>query len=159
RSAVFRRALLRLRMLQSASFIPQKLFSQEAFMKTYTRFFVVLLLLTSPLHAQVLAPLAPEKVGLSKERLDPIRPAMEKHIAANQLAGGVALIARRGKIAYFETYGLADKEGAKPMQKDSIFRIYSMTKAVTGVAVMILYEEGRFALADPVSKFLPEFAN
>src|SRR5215471_2582993 len=128
-------------------------------MKKYTRFFVVVLLLTTPLQAQVLAPLAPEKVGLSKERLDRIRPAMEKHIAANQLAGGVALIARRGKVAYFETYGLSDKEGGKPMQKDSIFRIYSMTKAVTGVAVMILYEEGRFTLSDPVSKFLPEFAN
>jgi CubicO group peptidase (beta-lactamase class C family) len=128
-------------------------------MTKYARFLIVLLLFVLPLQAQVLSPLAPEKVGLSKERLDRIRPAMEKHIADNKLSGGVGLIARRGKIAYFETYGMADKETGKPMQKDSIFRMYSMTKAVTGVAVMILYEEGRFTLADPVSRFLPEFEN
>src|SRR5215470_3940829 len=128
-------------------------------MKIGARFLILLLFFVFPSQAQVLSPIAPEKVGLSKERLDRIRPAMEKHIADNTLAGGVGLVARRGKIAYFETYGMADKEAGKPMQKDSIFRMYSMTKAVTGVAVMILYEEGRFTLADPVSKYLPEFAN
>ena len=102
---------------------------------------------------------APEQVGLSKQRLDRIRPAIDSLIAQNRLAGGIGLIARRGKIAYFETYGLADKEAGKPMTKDTIFRIYSMTKAVTGVAVMTLYEEGRFSLTEPVSRFLPEFAS
>jgi CubicO group peptidase (beta-lactamase class C family) len=101
----------------------------------------------------------PENVGLSKERFGRIRTVMEKEIAQNRLAGGIGLIARRGKIAYFETYGMADKESGRPMQKDAIFRIFSMTKAVTGVAVMILYEEGRFALTDPVSRYLPEFAS
>jgi CubicO group peptidase (beta-lactamase class C family) len=109
--------------------------------------------------AQSLQQVAPEKVGLSKARLDRIRPAMEKFISENRLAGGVGLIARQGKVAYFETYGMADKEAGKPMHKDSIFRIYSMTKAVTGVAAMILYEEGRFSLTDPISKYLPEFAH
>jgi CubicO group peptidase (beta-lactamase class C family) len=127
-------------------------------MKHCVRIFVVLLALLTTTSAQVLPQLAPGEVGLSKERLDRIKTAIEKTIAQNRLAGGVGLIARRGKIAYFETYGMADKEGGKPMQKDAIFRMYSMTKAVTGVAVMILYEEGRFALADPVSRYLPEFA-
>jgi CubicO group peptidase (beta-lactamase class C family) len=113
-------------------------------------------LLIAPVQAQVLAP---QQVGLSQERLDRIRPAMEKIIADNQMAGAVGLIARRGKMAYFETYGMADKEAGKPMRKDSIFRIYSMTKAVTGVAVMMLFEQGKFSLQDPVSKFLPEFAH
>src|SRR5262245_10830115 len=101
----------------------------------------------------------PENVGLSKERLGRIRTAMEKAIAQNRLAGGIGLVARHGKIAYFETYGMADKDAGRPMQKDAIFRIFSMTKAVTGVAVMILYEEGRFALTEPVSRYLPEFAS
>jgi CubicO group peptidase (beta-lactamase class C family) len=127
-------------------------------MKSCLRIFVVLLALLTTTNAQVLPQLAPGEVGLSKVRLDRIRTAMEKTIAQNRLAGGVGLIARRGKIAYFEAYGMADKEGGKPMQKDAIFRMYSMTKAVTGVAVMMLYEEGRFALADPVSRYLPEFA-
>jgi CubicO group peptidase (beta-lactamase class C family) len=114
--------------------------------------------LLSVTHAQGLPQLvAPADVGLSKERLDRIRVAMEKEIAENRLAGGIGLIARRGKIAYFETYGMADKEAGRPMTRDAIFRIYSMTKAVTGVAVMALYEEGRFSLTDPVSRYLPEF--
>jgi CubicO group peptidase (beta-lactamase class C family) len=109
------------------------------------------------LQAQVLPQVSPEQVGLSPERLNRIRPAMEKDVAQGQMAGGIGLIARRGKIAYFETWGMADREAAKPMRKDSIFRMYSMTKAVTGVAVMTLYEEGRLSLRDPVAKFLPEF--
>jgi CubicO group peptidase (beta-lactamase class C family) len=100
---------------------------------------------------------APEDVGLSQERLSRIRPAMERALGNGEMAGAVGLIARHGKIAYFETYGQADREAKKPMQKDAIFRMYSMTKAVTGVAVMTLYEQGYFSLRDSVSKFLPEF--
>jgi CubicO group peptidase (beta-lactamase class C family) len=99
----------------------------------------------------------PEEIGLSQARLGRIRTAMEKHISAGRLAGGLGLIARRGKIGYFETWGMADREAGKAMHQDAIFRIYSMTKAVTGVAAMMLFEEGRFALADPISRFLPEF--
>jgi CubicO group peptidase (beta-lactamase class C family) len=115
--------------------------------------------LSAPVAGQSLQQVAPEKVGLSKARLDRIRPAIEKYIAENRLTGAVALIARRGSVAYFETYGMADKEAAKAMRKDAIFRMYSMTKAVTGVAAMILYEEGRFSLNEPLSKYLPEFAH
>jgi CubicO group peptidase (beta-lactamase class C family) len=98
----------------------------------------------------------PEEAGLVKERLDRIGKVMQQHIAANRVAGAIGLIARRGKIGYFESWGMMDKETNKPMRKDAIFRIYSMTKAVTGVAVMMLYEEGKFTLTDPVSKYLPE---
>jgi CubicO group peptidase (beta-lactamase class C family) len=111
------------------------------------------------LPAQVLPQVPPERAGISLDRLNRIRPAMERDIANGEMAGGVGLIARRGQIAYFDTWGMSDREANKPMQKDSIFRMFSMTKAVTGVAVMTLYEEGRFSLHDPLSKFLPEFAH
>lgn len=119
----------------------------------------LLVLIVAPSWAQQLPESAPELVGLSKERLARIRPAMEKQISDGKTAGAVALVVRRGKVAYFETFGMADREAGKPMRKDSIFRIYSMTKAVTAVAVMTLYEEGRFSLDEPVSKYLPEFSN
>jgi CubicO group peptidase (beta-lactamase class C family) len=120
----------------------------------------ILLLLASAtlLGAQALPQASPAELGLSKERLDRIRPEIEKMITGNQLAGAIGLIARRGKIGYFETYGMADKENNKPIRPDSIFRIYSMTKAITGVSVMMLYEDGKFSLHDPISKYLPEFA-
>ena len=104
-----------------------------------------------------LKPAPPSEAGLSKERLDRIGQVMQQHVANNKIAGAIGLIARRGKIGYFESWGMMDKEGGKPMRKDAIFRIYSMTKAVTGVAVMMLYEEGKFSINDPVSKYLPEF--
>jgi CubicO group peptidase (beta-lactamase class C family) len=103
-----------------------------------------------------LRPGSPEEAGLAKDRLDRIGAVMQRHIAENRIAGAIGLIARRGRIGYFEAWGMMDKEAARPMRKDSIFRIYSMTKAVTGVAAMILYEEGKFFLSDPVSKFIPE---
>jgi CubicO group peptidase (beta-lactamase class C family) len=108
----------------------------------------------APLQLEI----SPEEAGLSKERLHRLTAAMQQHVAANRIAGGIGLLVRRGKVAYFETYGMADKEAAKPMHKDAIFRIFSMTKAVTGVAVMTLFEEVRLALTDPVSKYLPEFS-
>jgi CubicO group peptidase (beta-lactamase class C family) len=127
-------------------------------MRTSVRLCVAALALFSVVHAQQVLPQpAPGDAGFAKDRLDRIRVRMEKEIAENRLSGGIGLIARRGKIAYFETYGMADKEAGKPMTKDAIFRIYSMTKAITGVAVMMLYEEGRFSLTDPVSRYLPEF--
>jgi len=119
----------------------------------------VLAVAAAALCAETLPTIAPEKVGLSQERLNRIRPAMERDIAQGEMAGAIGLIARHGKIAYFETYGMADREANKPMTKDAIFRLFSMTKAVVGVSVMTLYEEGRFSLHDPVSRFLPEFAH
>lgn len=101
---------------------------------------------------------APETVGLSGSRLTNIRAVMSRHVAEKRIPGASGLIARRGKIAYQETFGMADMEAGKPMQMDTIHRIYSMTKPITSVAVMMLYEEGKFQLNDPVGKYLPEFA-
>ena len=130
---------------------------EQVVKKNWLRACIVLMTLGTLTSAQVSQPVAPEQAGLSKQRLDRIRTAMEKAAAEKRLAGGVGLIVRRGKIAYFETNGMADREAGRPMSKDSIFRIFSMTKAVTAVAVMSLYEEGRFALTDPVARYLPEF--
>ena len=109
--------------------------------------------------AQLLPQVSPAEVGLSKERLDRIKPLQEKYVAQNRLAGGTALIARRGKVAYFETFGNIDRESGKPMPKDAIFRLYSMTKPIIAIAALTLYEEGRYSMWDPVSKNIPEFAN
>src|ERR1035437_156501 len=115
----------------------------------------------SPSHAAVVAgtTAAPESVGLSSERLERIASAIQKSVDDGRLAGGVSLVARHGKIAYFKAVGMADRESKKPMQTDAIFRLCSMSKPITSVAVMILYEEGRLTLSDPVSDYLPEFKN
>jgi CubicO group peptidase (beta-lactamase class C family) len=99
----------------------------------------------------------PETVGLSSERLANIDRIMSRYIEENKLAGGVVLIARKGKIAYFKAFGRSDLE--KPMKTDTLFRIASMTKPVTSVAVMQLYEQGYILLTDPISKYIPEFKN
>ena len=114
------------------------------------------LALASSGNGNGLKPAPPSEAGLSKERLDRIGQVMQQHVADNKIAGAIGLIARRGKIGYFESWGMMDKDAGKPMRKDAIFRIYSMTKAVTGVATMMLYEEGKFSLSDPISKFIPE---
>ncbi len=101
----------------------------------------------------------PEEVGFSASRLSRIGTWMQGYIDQNKLAGTIAMVARCGKVAYLERFGMMDLEAAKPMQFDTIFRIYSMTKPVTSVALMMLYEEGRFQLHDPVLRFIPEFAD
>ncbi len=100
---------------------------------------------------------SPETVGLSSARLERVDQAIQKHIDANRIAGAVSLIARRGEVVHYKVFGLMDIETQKPMQLDTLFRIYSMTKPITSVAVMMLYEEGRFHLTDPVSRFIPAF--
>jgi len=99
----------------------------------------------------------PESVGLSGQRLKRIDQLIDQHIQEKKIGGAVVLVARKGKIAYFREAGLADID--KPMRKDTIFRIVSMTKPLTSVAVMLLYEEGKLLLSDPVSKYIPEFKN
>ncbi|MGO8734478.1 MAG: serine hydrolase domain-containing protein [Terriglobia bacterium] len=100
---------------------------------------------------------SPEDVGLSSERLERIANTVERSINDGHIAGAVTLVARHGKIAYFKAFGMADREAKKPMRTDNIFRICSMSKPITSVAVMMLYEEGRFMLDEPVSDFIPEF--
>ena len=106
-----------------------------------------------------LARVSPEQVGLSSDRLGRIEQLMRKYIDENRIAGAMALIARRGKIAYAETFGMSDTRAGKPMRDDTIHRIFSMTKPIASVAVMTLYEEGHFFLNDPVSKYIPELGN
>ncbi len=103
--------------------------------------------------------LQPDSPGLSTERLDRIGEAIQKDIDEERIAGAVALVARHGETAYFKPFGMMDKKAQSPMQKDTIFRICSMTKPITTVAVMMLYEEGHFMLNDPVSDFIPELAD
>jgi CubicO group peptidase (beta-lactamase class C family) len=101
----------------------------------------------------------PEEAGFSTGRLSRIGTWMQRYVDRNKLAGLTAVVARRGKVICLERCGMMDLEAAKPIQFDTIFRIYSMTKPITTVALMMLYEEGRFQLHDPVSRFIPEFAD
>ena len=101
----------------------------------------------------------PESVGLSSERLERISTVVQRDIDDKRIAGAVTLVVRRGHVAWFKAQGMMDREAAKPMPTDAMFRICSMTKPITSVAVMMLYEEGKFLLDDPVSKYLPEFKN
>ncbi|MDX1382829.1 MAG: serine hydrolase domain-containing protein [Thermoanaerobaculia bacterium] len=113
----------------------------------------------SDLAPRNLAPASPEDVGLSSERLERLEEAMQELVDDGQLAGITTMIARHGRIAHFGTFGHQSLEEKIPMAEDTIFRIYSMTKPITGVALMILYEEGLFRLSDPVAKHIPEFAD
>ena len=100
----------------------------------------------------------PESVGMSSERLARIAPAMQKYIDADLTPGIITAIVRKGKLVHFSVQGDADVAAAMPLQDDSIFRIASMTKPITSVALMMLWEEGHFQLRDPVSRFIPAFA-
>ena len=101
---------------------------------------------------------SPEEVGMSSERLARISPIMQKFVKDNQMPGIMTLVQRKGKVVHLGKYGMMDIEAGKPMQEDALFRIYSMTKPIVSVALMMLYEEGRFSLNDPVSKFIPAFS-
>ena len=104
-----------------------------------------------------LAEATPESVGMSSERLARIDDMLQQAISNEDLPGIVALIARNGKIVFHNAYGMADNTSAKAMENDAIFRIASQTKAITSTAVMMLWEEGKFGLDDPISKYIPEF--
>ncbi|MDX1382899.1 MAG: serine hydrolase domain-containing protein [Thermoanaerobaculia bacterium] len=105
-----------------------------------------------------LAMAAPADVGMSAEGLDKISEAMQTIIDDGELVGASVVVARHGKIVYFETFGEQNQEEGIPMSKDTIFRIYSMTKPIVGVALMQLYDQGKFKLSDPVEKYIPEMA-
>jgi len=126
------------------------------------RYLIALLLVptfAAPLMAGGVPAGNPEDAGMSSQRLHRIHEAIQRHIDAGEISGAVTLVARRGHIVHFEAHGLMDLESKRPMEKDAIFHLASMTKPITGAAVLMMMEEGKLRLSDPVSKFLPEFKN
>ena len=123
----------------------------------FTALVTGLLQVAAPVRAQSLASASPESVGLSTERLAQIGKVFGAEVDQGRLPGAVVAVARKGKLVYFEALGYQDKPADKKMQKDSIFRVYSMTKPWTSLAAMMLVEDGKIQLPDPVSKFLPAF--
>jgi CubicO group peptidase (beta-lactamase class C family) len=117
---------------------------------------------TQPVTVKKSLPLSeasPESVGMSAERLARIDSMLQQAVAADKIPGAVALVARNGKIVFYKAFGMADNQSGRKMKRDDIFRIASQTKAVTATGVMILWEEGKFRLDDPISKYIPEFKN
>ncbi len=112
-----------------------------------------------PVAVAQVAPPKPESLGFSSPRLKNLHAAMQREIDDKALPGIVTLLMRHGAVVDERAYGVSDLASGRPMTTDTIFRIYSMTKPVTGVAMMILYEEGKWHPTDPISKFIPEFAN
>jgi CubicO group peptidase (beta-lactamase class C family) len=108
--------------------------------------------------AQGLPTVKPEQVGVSSERLERVSRVLRGEIEVGKIPGAVALVARKGQVVYFESFGVRDKSTGEPMPKDAIFRIYSMTKPFASVAAMMLMEDGKLLITDPVAKFLPQLA-
>jgi len=130
------------------------------FVMTTKRVLLSILLVLGPVLpsvAQMLPAATPEQVGLSTQRLDRIKAVMQDYVDRGRIAGVITVVARGGKIAVFDAYGRMDIERSLPMRKDVIVRMASMSKAVTSVAAMILVEEGRLQLSEPVSKYIPAF--
>ena len=111
------------------------------------------------LNAAALPEAKPEDVGLSAQRLARIHSMVAKHMDLGDITGAVMLVARKGQIAYVDVQGVMDLESKKPVTRDTVFRIASMTKPVIGTAIMMMLEEGKLRVDDPVSKFIPEFKN
>lgn len=101
--------------------------------------------------------ITPQEVGLCPTQLQKVSQLLQGYVQREQIAGAVALVARHGRVAYLEAVGEADREKGLPMQADTLFRIFSITKIITSVAALMLYEEGAFQLHDPVSDYIPEF--
>ncbi len=129
-------------------------------MRILVPFLALTLLLIAPWQASAepLPAAAPDSVGLASAPLAQVDSLMQSYIDQGKLAGIVLLVAREGKVAHAGVYGKMDIEASQPMRRDALFRIYSMTKPITGAALMTLYDDGRFQLDDPVAKYLPEFA-
>jgi CubicO group peptidase (beta-lactamase class C family) len=121
--------------------------------------FAVAVLVAGAAVAESINHTDPEAAGLSPERLGRIGNFLKNEIAENKIPGAIMLILRRGKLAYFETFGVRDPATRAPMTADTIFRIYSMSKPITSVAAMMLVEEGKLSLEQPLSKYIPSFAN
>ena len=119
--------------------------------------FIFLLAFAVGVPAQDLPAAKPAEVGLSAERLDQITSWLRDQSARNVIPGAVLMVVRNGKVAYFESVGVLDPVTKAPMRKDAIFRIYSMSKPITSVAVMMLAEQGRITLDEPIAKYIPAF--
>ena len=115
------------------------------------------LLLLSYSQAQNLSTALPEEVGMSSERLERLSTTLEQYVKDGKMSGNVALVARNGKIIYHKAFGKSDIEAGNKMTTDAIFRIASQTKAIVSVAAMILQEEGKLLISDPIGKYLPEW--
>ena len=113
---------------------------------------------TTPVWGQF-PTVTPEEVGLSSERLARVSEAFEGYADDGRIAGAVGLVARHGKLAWAKAWGMRDLAAGDPMEIDDIFRIFSMTKPITSVAVMMLWEEGHFRLDDRIGRYLPELGN
>jgi CubicO group peptidase (beta-lactamase class C family) len=120
-------------------------------------FLLLVILIALPALSGTVPTAKPEEVGLSSERLQRIHDLIQRYIDSGNFTGAVTVVARRGRIAHFEAQGLMDLETKKPMAKDAVFRIMSMTKPVVGVSILMLMEEGKVRLNDPISKFIPQF--
>jgi CubicO group peptidase (beta-lactamase class C family) len=121
--------------------------------------FCVVVLAAEPLVGQGLPRATPEEVGLSTERLERVGEVFQAYADEGRLAGAVGMVIRHGRVAYVDAWGMRDLAARDRIEQDDIFRIYSMSKPITSVAVMMLYEEGRFFLDEPVGRYLPELAN
>ena len=121
--------------------------------------YLLIALLSLPIFAQTQLQKKSDDTGLSPERLQRINEVIKRYIDSNQISGAVTLVARKGRVAHYEAQGLMDIESKKPIRKDALFRMASSTKPVASVAIMMLMEEGKIRLSDPVSKFIPEFKN
>ncbi len=126
---------------------------------TCTAIALACLALAHPALAQDLQRASPESVGLSSAGLERATAALQAHIDAGDVAGVVAAVARDGKLVYFEALGQRDLQTRDPMPQDALFRLYSMTRSITSTAAMILWEEGKFQLDDPIATYLPQFAD
>ena len=118
---------------------------------------LLLVPLFSPITAGPLPKVKPEEVGMSSERLQRIDQMLERRIAKGEMAGAVAIVARKGKVVYLTARGVMDLETKQPVTPATMFRVASMTKPVTSVAIMMMIEEGKIRLNDPVSRYIPEF--
>ncbi|WP_428667998.1 serine hydrolase domain-containing protein [Runella sp.] len=136
------------------------------FLRFFGRTLALVTLAVFPLFSQtgtrqtppLLAAAAPESVGMYSERLNRLDGMIQSYIDKGAFPGVTAIVVRNGKIVYYKAFGKADLESNKPLEKEAIYRIASMTKAITSLAVMMLHEEGKIMLDDPISKYIPEFA-
>src|SRR5579871_6026370 len=131
----------------------------QAFARQSTLALVILaLILADPVVRAEVRLASPESVGFSSDGLQTFQRTMRGLVDDGKLAGVTTLVARHGKVVHFDAYGVQDLETHKPVAKDTIFRIASMTKPIVGVAMMMLWEQGKWTLDDPVAKHIPEFA-